>query len=352
MDFLKKWTVLISLASLLIACSSPTEVVFEEEPILDEETSSSEEARIVFAGDLANDGGCADHGSDDHCDLFEATLDLNSGAVMSVTQLTDTPESESYPVWNPNGEVVYYSIFKTAKTKDLGYVDLRSGEAGVFISGATWPEVSPDGNTLLYVENTSKKIMQAALGEDGLSVGEGTELTGVANQQDPDFSSDGRFVVFHSTDAGEGQGAVYDIESGETVSYGSRSGHCTFGALGFITLCDNVSGGGIFSNYYEDGALGGVQLFVEDQKPSVLANTDPALAVCGGTSFNYPTFCGDDEHLLVSTSCNEKGSVTFSRLFLIDLTQEEPVYYPLGLNLDEAFNGPGQSTWTVSCLAE
>lgn len=335
MGFSKKMGVLLSLGSLFTACSSP-----------------SEEARIVFAGDLATDGGCADHSTDDRCDLFEATIDLNSGTVKSVTQITDTSESESYPVWNPNGEVAYYSIFKTEKTKDLGYVDVESGETGVFISGAAWPEVSPDGSTLLYVENKTKKIMRAALSEDGLSVGEGSELTGVANQQDPDFSSDGRYVVFHSTDAGEGQGAIYDLESGETASYGSRSGHCTFGALGFITLCDNVSGGGIFSNFYEDGSLGGVQLFVEDQEPSTLANYDPALAVCGGTSFNYPTFCGDDEHLLVSTSCNEKGTVTFSRLFLIDLTQEEPAYYPLGLNLDEAYNGPGQSTWTVDCLAD
>ncbi|MFA6024538.1 MAG: hypothetical protein WC777_05000 [Candidatus Gracilibacteria bacterium] len=357
---------LLSACVFLGACATPDLEVnggtssLEGQPVV-EEVSSVEEppsatepflARIVFAGDLANGEGCADHGADDKCDLFEAEIDLDSGEVFSVRQITDTPVSESYPALAPNGAMAYYSIFKTAREKDMGFVDLESGETGVLLAGATWPEVSPDGDVLLYVANQTKKIMQATLSADGRSLSGAAELTGVANQQDPDFSSDGSLVVFHDTSAGEGEGAVYNMETEETVFYESRSGHCTFGALSFLTVCDNVSAGGLLSRLYEDGLFGDMELFVADQKPSVLKDTDPALGDCRGTSFNYPSFCGDDEHLLVSTSCNQGGSVSFSRLFIIDLTEEDPQYYPLGMNLEEAYAGPGQSSWTVACMAE
>jgi hypothetical protein len=329
---------------VLSACSSPVTGMSSLE------RKEDTKARIVFAGNLANGEGCGDHGTEDQCDLFIASIDLKDGSVEWVEQLTDTPQSESYPVWNPNGDFVYYSIFKTVQDKDVGYVNIEAGETGVLVEDATWPEVSPDGKWLLYVENGEDMIMKAALDEDGLGLTEVEPLTGDPKQHDPDFSSDGHFVIFNDTSGKEGHGSVFDLLTGKTVSYTGKSGHCTFAALSTLTLCDNAQGGGIFSSFFEGDALGEMTLFVADRKPSELAVYDPSLAVCDGTSFNYPTFCADDEHLLVSTSCNQDHKVIFSRLFLIDLSGEETAYYPLGLDLAQAYAGPGESTWTVDCL--
>lgn len=308
-------------------------------------------ARIIFAANLASGGNCDDRDAENACDLYGATLDLETGTPTNVRRVTDTEQSESYPAWNPNGDAAYFTVFHTPRSKDIGYVDLASGETILLLKDAAWATVHPAGNLFLYVSAATDMIMQAVLQADGITLGEAVPLTRVANQQDPDFSRDGRYVVFHETGGAFTHGTVYDRETGLSVSHDTRSGHCTFGTDGLI-LCDNARGGGIFSRSFENGELGANDLFLADMRPSDIAEYDPDMGECDGTSFNYPTFCGDDDHLLVSASCSQGGSVAYSRLFLIVFSEEAPRYLPVGKYIAEAFGGPGNSTWTVDCLAQ
>ena len=307
--------------------------------------------KIVFAADFDTNGGCKDHGTNDQCDLYTAELTLGDGSVSNIKRATSTTVSESYPAWNPNGKVVYYTIFKDVRTKDLGYVDLNTGNASTLIANGSWAAVSPDGSTLLYNEGKSSLLMSAPLTGGGLTLGTATALTGVPAQEDPDYSTDGRYVVLHEITKDTGAvGQVFDTQTKKVTSWGEESGHCGFGIDSLNTLCDNSKGGGVQSKLFKDGSLGPTSLFLADLKASVISAYDSELAPCQGVSFNYPTFCGDDKHLLVSTSCNQNGAVTFSRLFLADLSGASPVYRPLGKTLAEAYKGAGKSSWTVSCL--
>lgn len=326
-------------------------------PVTPPETPSDQPAsalpvRIIFAGDLATNGGCADHGASDACDLFTADLDVATGAISNVAQQTSTDLSESYPAWHPNGERAYFTTLVDAKHKDLGSVDLATKTTALIQTDATWAEVNPAGNTFLYVSEETDKIMTASLNSEGTILANATPLTNIAGQQDPAFSADGRYVVFHETSTGVGMAGVFDTQTKTTASYGMQSGHCTIGWTGLVTLCDNVRAGGILGSTYANGALSTPALRIADAKPADLAKYDPAFASCNGASFNYPTFCGSDDHVLVSTSCNIGGSVSFSRLFLIDISSPTPTYFPIGKTIDESFNGPGQSTWTADCLAK
>ncbi len=314
-------------------------------------STSTELATIVFSADFSSGDGCADHSDSDQCDLYTARIDLSTGEVSDVLQQTYTSVSESYPVWNPNRTVAYASVFQTATKKQINYIDIPTGKTGTLVSTATWPEVSPDGSTLLYATSNTDLLMTAALSNGGVSIGTATALTGTKRQQDPDFSPDGLSVIFHQiTDAAHG--TILDIATGTTVQYSDRSGHCAFSGLGDFTVCDNSKGGGLFSAAYKNRSLESSSLFTPDLKPSELTVYDDVFSSCNGASFNYPTFCGDDTHVLVSTSCNtdSSGGVSFSRLFLIDLSGSTPIYHPIGKYLAEKSNGPGKSSWTVDCL--
>lgn len=312
-------------------------------------------ARIVFAADFFSNAGCADHATDDHCDLFSAEIDLVTGEVANVNQLTNTPTtSESYPVWNPNGTVAYASVYLTRDERSVNYVDTATGKTGVFLARARWPEVSPDGKTFLYVTSDTDVLMKASLRDGGLSVDAEVPVTGVSRQEDPEYATSGNYVIFHQIMSDGAHGVVLNLSNGKTVTYTDRSGHCAFGPSGTVTVCDNAKGGGIFAETFENDTLSNPRLFIADMRPSALAVYDDAFAGCVGTSFNYPNFCADDQHLLVSASCNMGAAdgVTFSRLFLIDLTGSTPVYHPIGKELAEAFGGAGKSSWTVDCLAQ
>lgn len=334
--------------------SPTTEAPLSTEPITQPISTPSTRslARIVFAADFASDGGCADHSETDACDLFTATLNLQTGEVGSVKQITDTSVSESYPVWNPNGSVAYASVFETYTKKFLHFVNLTTSETGRIISNATWPDIHPDGSTLFYVTSDTHLLMQTSLSSDGLNVGTSTKVTGSKNQEDPDVSPDGQSIVFHQIGSDGAHGVVLDRATESTVAFSDRSGHCAFSGSGDFVVCDNSRGGGLYRRTYTNKTLGESSLFVADLKPSQIAVYDNAFTSCGGTSFNYPTFCGDDTHLLASTSCNTdtKGGVSFSRLFLIDVSGSTPVYHAIGNDLADAFDGPGKSSWTVDCL--
>lgn len=313
---------------------------------------SSSSARIVFSADFATNGGCADHSETDQCDLFTANVNLSTGAVDSVVQRTNTTVSESYPAWNPNGTVAYASVFQSYTKKSVSVVNFASGNASTLVASATWPEVSPDGSALLYVTSDTNMLMSAPLLGGGVSVGASEQLTGTSHQEDPEYSPDGSSVVFHQIMSDGAHGTVLDLASGKTVQYSDRTGHCAFSGFGSYTVCDNSRGGGLFKRTYTNGVLGESSLFISDLKPEQIAVYDDVFAQCGGTSFNYPTFCGDDSHVLVSTSCNmdAAGGVAFSRLFLIDLSGSHPIYRPIGKELAEEFGGSGMSSWTVDCL--
>ncbi len=336
----------IMIILVVISTSSPSSTLSTSPP-------SSTQARLVFASDFATDEGCADHSSTDACDLFTANLDLDAGSVDDVKQVTETPEiSESYPVWNPNGMVVYASVFETITQKLINYVDLTTGVTDTLLSLATWPEVSPEGTTLLYVTSDTDRLMSAALTLNGLSISESSALTEENEQGDPDYAPDGHTIILHEILDDGAHGVILDTQTGDTATWENKSGHCAFSPSGTLTVCDNSKGGGLFARSWINGSLGESSLFLADLKPEALTKYDPVFSSCEGASFNYPTFCGDDEHLLVSTSCNTdtKGTVSFSRLFFIDLSQTNPIYHPIGLALDEAFDGPGMSSWTVDCL--
>lgn len=333
---------------LLISCSSPDPANITEKP----STHS-----IVFSADFDNNGGCKDHSETDKCDLYTADLNVSDGSVTHLKRLTTTPTvNETYPAWNPSGSVVYYTLLGGVHDKNLGDIDVSTGKTATLVDDATWSEVSPDGKTFLYHSEKNKMLMTAPLAADGLSIGESTPLTGTPNQEDPDYSTDGRYILFHEIETGSAMAHVYDTQTKQDVSWNQRSGHCTFGLESLLTLCDDSKGGGIIEKIFtpsaggESGTFGSSSIYLADPKASMLSAYDETFAACQGISFNYPTFCGDDQHLLVSTSCNQNGAVTFSRLFLIDFSSGSPVYHPLGKELADAYQGDGMSTWTVACL--
>ena len=246
--------------------------------------------------------------------------------------------------------MAYASVFQSTTKKKIVSVDTASGTTGTLVASGTWPEVSPDGSALLYVATDTDTLMVAALTAGGLAIGTPTPLTGVARQEDPDYAKDGSSIVFHQILSDGAHGMVFDASTGKTAQYADRSGHCAFSGNGGYTVCDNAKGGGLFKRSYANGTLGEESLLVEDLRPSAIAAYDDAFASCSGTSFNYPTFCGDDARLLTSVSCNAGGSVTFSRLFLLTLSDDGVAYAPIGKALAAAYGGSGKSTWTVDCL--
>ncbi len=307
--------------------------------------------KIVFASDFDTNGGCRDHGTGDQCDLYTAELTLSDGSVRRIKRETNTTTSESYPAWNPNGKVVYYTIYKDPKAKDLGSLDLTTGATATLLTNASWATVSPDGSTFLYNDVKTSLLMTAPITGGGLTLSAASPLTGVASQDDPDYSSDGRYLVFHQVISDAAVAQVFDTQTKKTTSWGQGSGHCGFAIDSLNTLCDNSSSGGILSRLYDtNGSFGPVSIFLADMKANVISAYDGEFAPCQGVSFNYPTFCGDDKHLIVSTSCNQNGEVTFSRLFLVDYSGASPIYRPLGKTLAESYKGKGKSSWTVSCL--
>ncbi len=313
--------------------------------------ADTETHKIIFGANFDTNSDCADRNEQNQCDLYTADLDLDDGTVSTVTRATETPVSESYPAWNPNGTVAYFSIFKNVHSKDLGVVDLTTGETNTLTSNASWPEVSPDGKTLLYEDTNTSQLMQASLSADGLSISNASPVPSITDGEDSQYSGDGRYIVFHQTRNGSGAVAqVYDTQTQTSTSWGEKSGHCAFGLESLTTLCDNSTGGGLLKKIFDGNKFGSTSLFLPDPSAELLSAYDPDFASCQGISFNYPNFCGDDEHLLVSTSCNSGGTVTFSRLFLIDFTNDSPVYRPIGKELKDAYGGTGMSSWTVSCL--
>jgi hypothetical protein len=324
---------------------------------IDAETPPSSTAlthTIVFAADFSTNGGCADHSDSDDCDLFTATLDLSNGSVSNITQITNTPGvSESYPVWNPNGAYAYASVFQNAKKKYIETVSITNHTASTLLTNATWPEVKPDGSSLLYVASDTNLLMTAPLLSSGTTIGSSARVTNESNQQDPDYSPNGKLIVFHQTGNGGAVGTVYDTTSGTSTRYADTTGHCAFAPDGITTICDKSKGGGLFERTYSQGTLGNESEIIHDQSAATLAQYDPAFATCSGTSFNYPTFCSDNNHILVSASCSTSPTtVSFSRLFLLDLTGAAPIYQPIGKALADTFGGAGKSSWTVDCLSQ
>ena len=126
-------------------------------------------------------------------------LDIASSSWSRVAQ-----EGKSLaPVWSKDGSRIFFASNRAGPYNVYVMNSDGSGEAQRITNNEQWPfprSVSPDGQVLLAEEQnpvTSYDIWRI----DTNGKGEQPLLAGPANQNHPDFSPDGKFIVYHSTES-------------------------------------------------------------------------------------------------------------------------------------------------------
>jgi Tol biopolymer transport system component len=137
-------------------------------------------------------------------DLWE--LDVRSGALRRITA---TSCLEDYPDLSPDGRTIVFHSDRSGRT---GLFTLGADGAGLQpVTGpdivATMPRWSPDGRTLAFVERTGWSI--AVRPADGLTVRR--LVSGLAGLQGPQWSPDGRRLAY-STDDGSGNYSIHVVD--------------------------------------------------------------------------------------------------------------------------------------------
>jgi Tol biopolymer transport system component len=120
-------------------------------------------------------------------------------------------------VWSHDGEWIYYQRRSDADPGDVWRLRADGGgeaEPVLELPGAQRPvSMSQDGRTLLYGNNVSA-LLYGTLGLLSLDDREATELSGIADVQNPRLSPDGRLVAYQSRESGIDQVYVVDLAAG------------------------------------------------------------------------------------------------------------------------------------------
>jgi hypothetical protein len=313
---------------------------------------------VTFVADYANGSGCGDDLGNKGCDVYLAAFDPKGATVAAVRAITANATPESFPTYRgpSTGDGRFY--FRSGdgqSSRSIGFA--IDGAFGTLLATASSPMLRPSTSDLLYVDKDNNLAI-AHLGTDGKSVTSSASVTASRTppRGDPNVSRDGKFVVFNET--GEGvhgtsQAKVINLDTLQEVNISEKdgSGHCAFSWSGTMVVCDSRSSGELTAWDFDGKAASNKRRLVRDP---VQAELDDDYSGCGVRSVNYPTFCGDDEHVGVAVSCSKKlgdagtGSA-FSKLFLVDLSKGAPVYKPLGRDLAAKVGGIGKYEWTPEC---
>jgi Tol biopolymer transport system component len=151
--------------------------------------------------------------------------------VRGIRQLWPTTllANPDYPAWSPDGRsIAFIAIQSGSRTPDL-YVGAVGDDAGTEAtvrrltedqdatgSVESWPAFSPDSQRIVYTarfiradgtEVTELRIYNLATDEDKLLTTNGNALIEAA----PDWSPDGRYVIFQATEAGAADNDIYRV---------------------------------------------------------------------------------------------------------------------------------------------
>jgi Tol biopolymer transport system component len=134
-------------------------------------------------------------------------MDVATGAL---TRLTNSPSGEGFPVWSHDGKSIYYASNKTGQF-ELYQSDISDNASEKLVlrnSALRLPrDLSPDGRFLLFRSAGSIFALQL----DGNPPG---EIQIEAGQDVPQFSPDGRWYAFQSTEAGRVEVSIQKFPSG------------------------------------------------------------------------------------------------------------------------------------------
>ena len=176
--------------------------------------------------DLAASGGRLAFGGASYApDLW--VLDVKSGVQR---QLTATSCLEDYPDLSPDGRTLLFFSDRTGETR-LYTLELDGGAYQPLTEGgAMMPRWSPDGKTVAFVRRTPQAASVALQPVGGLTVTDVVSLPRPGGIQGPEWAPDGRSLAFTQTSA-DGRASVRVMDIGGA----SREVAAPEGALSFVT---------------------------------------------------------------------------------------------------------------------
>ncbi len=316
-------------------------------------------ATVVVSSDMESNGDCHDHYTDG-CDIFTAQVDLSTGEVTNVKQLTNNDVADINPVLSQDGTKVYYT--QTTGDEDAAMeISIDGGTPRTLATAANRPFPTPDGKGVYFTLKKSSMLALLNLTDSG---GVFQELKSLVSTHEPEVSLRG-FVGFYRSTPGSGRGSntsqamVYIPSTGETVEVSPADGtaHCFWNYDGSVLYCNNAGSGagGILSfPVSEDGTVGESSVAIRFPTFATLEAVDAQFDKdCIATSVEYGSFC-DETHVLLSAACYTANEVDgereqeFTQTVILDIDSGE--YLPLGANMAEAYGSEDGTTWEGACV--
>lgn len=317
--------------------------------------STSEVVTVVVSSSLASKGDCHDHYTDG-CDLFSAHVDLSTGEVTDVKQLTSGGAGEIFPVLSRDGESVYYT--ESDENGDSAMViSIQGGEARVLLDDANRPFPTADGSQV-YVNLTDGFFIASLdlLNPDAVR----QKIPGVTGAHEVHISPQGliafyRLITGESRGSGTAQAMLYLPSTEQTVEVSDADGtaHCFWNYDGSALFCNNRRNGGILSYpVSKEGVVGESSVAISFPSVEALSEADSDFDEhCVETSVEYGSFC-DATHVVLTAACliQKDGELDqdFAQTVILDMTSGE--YSPLGASIAKAYGNSEGTTWTGTCL--
>jgi eukaryotic-like serine/threonine-protein kinase len=141
-------------------------------------------------------------------------LDASRGTPL---RLTSEPTDEFNPAWFPDGEWLVYVSDRAGSSFDLFERPAAGGDEKILVrtkNDKVLPTVSPDGRHLLVSVFEGSNFVRFLLPLSGQ--GDGVRLSGASrfSEQHPEFSPDGRWMVFDSNESGPREVYVQSFPEG------------------------------------------------------------------------------------------------------------------------------------------
>ena len=316
-------------------------------------TADGPMATVVVSSNLSSGGDCHDHYTDG-CDLFSAQVDLSSGAVSEVKQLTTGPEGDIAPVLSADLKNVFYT--ESSDTDTAMELSLKEGgESRSFSTATNHPSPLADGSKAYLVLTNGFFLATVDLQSAKVSV---QKIEGMSSVHEPHVSPTGLVSFYRLTQgetrgSGSAQAMIYVPSTGKTIEVSEADGtaHCFWNFDGSQLYCNNRNKGGILAySVATDGTVGDSRVAIAFPSASVLGQVDNEFtSECLSTSLEYGSFC-DDNHVLLTAGCMIKGEEGLDQKFAetVILNIETDKFLPVGRNIAESFGKTG-NTWTGTC---